>query len=129
EDHDINYFLELPTEEEVRECYHQFHKVTSNSALELSTCGVCTQEISMQQDQPSIINLKDLPNTHSLIPISSHPQHDLYDGLLLEPGGVMVVNDVVHVCICHTCLCDLQSSKNKPPQFSLANNLWIGHIP
>jgi hypothetical protein len=129
EDHDINRFLELPTKEETRECYRQFHKATSNAALELSTCGVCAQEISMRQDQPSIINLKDLPNSHSLIPISPHPQHDLYDGLLLEPGGVVVVNDVVHVRVCHTCLRDLQSSKNKLPRLSLANNLWICRIP
>ena len=46
-DHDINCFLELPTKEETRACYRQFHKVTSNVALELSTCGVCAQEISM----------------------------------------------------------------------------------
>jgi len=69
----------------------------------------------MQEDQPSIFNLKDPPNSHSLIPISTHLQHDLYNGLLLEQQGIVVDNDAVQVCICRTCLCDQQkNSKNKP---------------
>ncbi|KAF9236934.1 hypothetical protein BU15DRAFT_33175, partial [Melanogaster broomeanus] len=40
-----------------------------------------------------------------------------------EANGVTMVN------ICSGCKGDLENSKNRPPQYSLVNNLWIGHIP
>jgi hypothetical protein len=129
EDHNIDQFLELPTKEEVQECYRQFHDATSNNALELSICGICAQEISMCGDKPTLFNLKDIPNSQRLIPSSPHSRHDLYGRLLLEPGGVIGEGDKTQVRICRTCLRDLQNSSNKPPRFALANNLWIGRIP
>lgn len=126
EDHNVNRFLELPTEDDILECYCQFHEATLNSALELLICSVCAQKISVQKDKPTVVHLKDLPNSQHLLPTYPHPKHNLYDGLLLELQGIVVEGDMVQVHICCKCLCDLQNSSNKPLQLLLANNLWIG---
>ncbi|KAI5997900.1 hypothetical protein EDD15DRAFT_2109092, partial [Pisolithus albus] len=40
-----------------------------------------------------------------------------------EVDGLTMVN------LCMSCLQDLRSAKEKPPQYSLANGLWIGPVP
>jgi hypothetical protein len=50
--------------------------------------------------------------------------------MLLEPEGVIQgVEGDVHVQICGECLTQLGKDSDKPPEKSLANNLWIGKIP
>ena len=125
EDRDTAKFLELPTEERVKECYRQFYKGTSNAAVEMSVCAVCAREASIQSDQVTVQRLADLPNSYRLIPRTAHTAHDLFEGRLLEPSGVSGGD----VKVCSNCLKELHSESDKPPAFSLANNLWIGRIP
>ncbi|KAM6492480.1 hypothetical protein JOM56_012204 [Amanita muscaria] len=69
------------------------------------------------------------------IPKNPHPQHDLFDGKLLQPEGVVDGQSEAGtlVRVCHNCLADLTTAASKagekPPRFSLANNLWIGRVP
>ncbi|KAM6488770.1 hypothetical protein JOM56_015775 [Amanita muscaria] len=61
--------------------------------------------------------------------------HDLFDGKLLAPAGVVGGPSVadIQVHICKECFSDLSSDslkvRGKPPRYSLANNLWIGQVP
>lgn len=131
EPRDVSKFLELPSEERVRECYRQFYAATSNSSLEMAICAVCAREVDKKRDRVSIRDLTELPNSHRLIPAVSHPAQNLYDGRLLEPKGIEGVNEegVVRVKICGECIGALCQKADKPPALSLANNLWIGPVP
>lgn len=131
EPRDVSKFLELPSEERVRECYRQFYAATSNSSLEMAICAVCAREVDKKRDRVSIRDLTELPNSHRLIPAVSHPAQNLYDGRLLEPKGIEGVNEegVVRVKICGECIGALCQKADKPPALSLANNLCIGPVP
>lgn len=48
---------------------------------------------------------------------------------MLDPHGVFIQNEQTVVDICDDCYCDLCKKGSHPPQYSLANNLWIGPIP
>ncbi|KAL6303025.1 hypothetical protein BKA93DRAFT_826913 [Sparassis latifolia] len=56
---------------------------------------------------------------------------DLVDGLLLLPEGCTQRENVLKVNVCRECLGELyeDDEDNRPPSFSLANDLWIGDIP
>lgn len=128
---DISKFLELPDEARVKECYRQFYNATSNAAVRLVVCAVCAREVNVQSDSVIECHLSALPNSQRLIPKHAHPAHDLYDGRLLEPQGIVRSGDeggpVVRVC--KDCLEELKDESEKPPTYSLANNLWIGRTP
>ena len=101
----------------------------------MAVCGVCARELSVRDSHIRIYRLIDVPHAHRLIPKKSHPDHDLFEGKLLAPEGI--VGDVhggeTKVRVCGECLTDLVTDSvtagDKPPHFSLANNLWIGRIP
>lgn len=128
---DVDKFLQLPSEERVRECYHQFYEATSNASLEMAICAVCAREVNKKCDRVSIRDLTELPNSHRLIPAVPHPVQNLYNGRLLEPKGIEGVNEEggVRVKICGDCMGALCQKADKPPALSLANNLWIGPVP
>ncbi|KAG1744833.1 hypothetical protein EDB19DRAFT_1906543 [Suillus lakei] len=77
----------------------------------------------------SKLHFDDIPNLRQLSPSPPHPAHDLYNGQLLEPAGVITQGNDTLVNICYSCLQDLKSNGHKPPQYALANNLWIGRVP
>jgi hypothetical protein len=129
EDYEPSKFLAVPTEEEVKNCYGRFYHATSNTAVEMSICGVCARECSVVDDQVKKVLLSNLPNTNRLIPTKSHSAQQLFDGKLLEPTGVMTIDDQITITICHACHEELKKPGEKPPKFSLANRLWIGPIP
>lgn len=130
---DTSKFLELPSEEQVKSCYRQFYEATSNTALAMAVCGVCARELSVKDSCVRTHRLINLPHTDRLIPKKPHPEHDLFEGKLLEPEGV--VGDLrgkeTKIRVCGECLADLTSDSagDKPPRFSLANNMWIGRVP
>jgi hypothetical protein len=76
------------------------------------------------------VKLSDLPGSQRLVPHEPHPQHDLYEGKLLQPEGVSTndFNETI-VNVCRDCNNDLRRKSDKPPRLSLANNLWVGKIP
>lgn len=128
---DTSKFLQLPTNAQVKACYEQFYQATSNSAVEMVVCAVCAQEVNVRDDRVVARKLRHLPHSERLIPTRAHEAHDLYAGRLLQAEGCIGENlggDTM-LRICRSCLAELESNRDKPPRFSLANNLWIGRIP
>jgi hypothetical protein len=96
---------------------------TGNQALKTYVCACCSLEI----DAPKIsnIHIDHIPNSTLLIPPVAHPQHDLFNKLLLEPQGVEEATMKANLCDD----CYLELERNRLPAFSLANNMWVGRIP
>ena len=124
-----NDFLELPSDEVVRDCYRQFYEATSNSALKMAICAVCARERDYYPDKVTTVRLQDIPSPSRLFPSSPHDQHLLFNGMLLEPQGISIVGDRSIASVCGECLTDLRKGSPHPPKFSLANGLWIGPVP
>lgn len=122
-------FLDLPTDAERKACYAQFYEATSNGAIELCICGVCTCECAVLDDKVIAIPLSLIPNSMHLIPARKHVAHNLYRGRLLEPKGVVGEDDDPIMSVCGQCMEELKKPGHKPPKLSLANGLWIGRIP
>ena len=129
--HDANRYLDLPTAAEVKAVYRQFFEATSNDAVRRVVCAVCARECRRKQDGVETIRLLDIPNAHRLKPETPHPAHELFNGALLAPEGVSVDDESqeTRVNICSSCREELRKDSTFPPQFSLANGLWIGPIP
>lgn len=129
EPRDSTKYLELPTEEEIKQCYKQFFEATSNKAVVAMVCGVCGQEVYTMEEKVATVPLSKVPHSERLAPHPPHPRHQLFNGMLLDPAGVLTEKGLVHIC--GSCLRSLQksSAKGHPPRLSLANNLWIGPIP
>ncbi len=122
-------YLKLPDEEETRRCYEQFYVATGMDALRTMVCGVCAREVRERDDGVERIKLDSLPYRARLHPREPHPNHELYEGCLLEPAGVSVTEKGIVLNICRSCRDDLKRDASEPPKFSLANNLWIGKVP
>jgi hypothetical protein len=129
EEYDVSQFMDLPSQEQVKDCYRMFYDQTGARAVELGICGVCAREVNVESDRLSTMPLSEIPNVHRLIPKIHHPTHDLYDSKLLDPMGVIRNETTMDIRICHGCFEDLKKVSEKPPKYSLANNLWIGKIP
>ncbi|KAI6024020.1 hypothetical protein BKA83DRAFT_4492709 [Pisolithus microcarpus] len=123
QDHEDDYnpsqFLQPPLDEELKECYAGFFKVTSSSALESATCGVCAHDCSVSDDRLVKVYLDLLPNVGCLIPKKPHHAHDLFDGKLLDPSGVETIGGCPLVLICSSCLEELKKSSNKTVEYKL----------
>jgi len=129
EPNDDGEFLELPSDATLKSCYRQFYEATSNAALEHVVCAICARERGRQPDGISNISLEDIPSPSRLVPHQSHPDHTLFDGMLLASEGVIRQEGKATANICRECFGDLKKASTLPPKFSLANNLWIGAIP
>ena len=126
---DDGEFLELPSDAVLKSCYRQFYQATSNAALEHIVCAICGRERGSRLDGVAKINLKDISSPSRLAPHQKHPNHTLFDGMLLAPEGVSRQGEESVANICRECLGDLKKPLSLPPKFSLANNLWIGAVP
>ena len=122
-------FLQGPTPHTREECYAQFYRATSNSALDMCVCGVCGRECIVQENRASLIPLSLMPNSHRLIPAVSHVAHKLFQGKLLEPAGLTVGEEDPIVSVCGECIQELNKSRDVPPKFALANRMWVGKVP
>ena len=131
DDHDPNQYLNLPSPAEVKAVYCQFFDATSNHAVRRVVCGVCAREYGRKQGGVETIRLVDIPNVQRLKPETPHIAHELFNGALLAPEGVNVNEDSheTRVNICSSCRQELRKESTFPPQFSLANGLWVGPIP
>ncbi|PSS37626.1 hypothetical protein PHLCEN_2v553 [Hermanssonia centrifuga] len=129
--HDVEKFLDLPSEGRIWECYSQFYEATSNAATKHVICGVCAQEVSVEEEGITELTLDNIPHSHRLRPTTSHNEQTLYTGLLLQPDGINHGDEGHYtVNVCRECLSDLSKREpDLPPKFSLANDLWIGPIP
>jgi hypothetical protein len=96
---------------------------TGNDALKTVVCACCATETESRNT--SKIHIEHIPNSKLLIPRESHPQHNIFNNLLLEPQGVDQVTGMT--LLCDGCYQDLE--RNQLPPFALANNMWIGEQP
>ena len=129
DDPDTGEFLDLPSEVTRKACYRQFYKATSNAALKLAVCAVCGRERDRQPDGVSSLDVKEIPSPSRLVPQQPHPKHTLFDGMLLQPEGLINRGDRLFANVCGECMRDLRKQAPLPPRFSLANNLWVGAVP
>ncbi|KIO05487.1 hypothetical protein M404DRAFT_25202 [Pisolithus tinctorius Marx 270] len=77
--YDPTRYLELPTQDEVKQCYANFYQATSNLALATGTCAICARERSIELEGLKVIKLADLPNMQRLKPHRSHKEHFLIE--------------------------------------------------
>ena len=100
----------------------EFIDHTGNLAMAVGSCAVCARETSMSDLTER--DLDAIPNPSRLHPLTAHPAHDLFKGMLLHPAG-MLNGERVYVCI----ECDRALYSDKIPPLALANGLWIGRVP
>ena len=86
---DKGYFLELPSETVLKSCYRQFYEATSNAAPEHIICAVCARKRGCRLDSVSKFGLNDIPSPTRLVPDQPHPNHTLFQGMLLALEGVI----------------------------------------
>ncbi|PSR77379.1 hypothetical protein PHLCEN_2v7930 [Hermanssonia centrifuga] len=130
--HDIDKYLDLPSDATLHQCSIEYIQATSDSSVQLSVCAICAREVAVKDDNVINIPLRDIPHQPRLFPHRAHAEHDLYDGMLLEPSGVQVQatgdeEDGPRANVCGSC--HDQLSKDGTPVLSLANGLWIGRVP
>ena len=128
-DPSLNSFLQLPTPAQLKGCYRVFYNATSNKALASTTCGICTHNVNINEQKVTHFEINSLPNAHRLIPCNLHLAHTLFNGKLLKPRGVRNDGSDSLVMACKDCVSSLNKPKDVPPEYSLANNMWIGNIP
>lgn len=101
----------------------EFIDRTGNDALKMCVCACCALET--EASKISKIHIDHIPNRNKLAPMEPHPQHVLFDNLLLDSHGVDQATKTVNLC--DNCYLDLE--RDKLPSFALANNMWIGEQP
>jgi hypothetical protein len=125
-DDDLNMFLDLASEEEIKECFRRFRAVTSNDRLRIHRCVVCARELGAEEGNMS--NALDDSSIRNLLrPCHIHSAQVLWHGALVLGEDIWEIDNAQSAWICNDC--ELSLRKGKVPRFSLANNLWIGNIP
>ncbi|KAJ3568696.1 hypothetical protein NP233_g5549 [Leucocoprinus birnbaumii] len=115
-------FLEVVSEEVVKDCTRAFIARTGNEALTTSPCGVCAR-LTPNATIITFDTVTDIPNSHLLKPHRLHPHHNIIAGLIFHE----TVQNGSPVDVCTECLRRLKL--DKLPPLALANNMWIGAIP
>ena len=127
---DTSRYLELPTQDDINQCHQAFYEFTGNTATAAAVCAVCARETPICSSGFQYFTSADIVNRHRLIPKKSHPAHYLLDGMLLEPAGVVEESAGERwIRICRDCQAALRKDHDRPPQYSLANGLWVGRTP
>jgi hypothetical protein len=123
EDTVVNHsFMKAPSKQVIDNAIVEFIERTGNNAMAVGVCAVCARERNRSELTPYRIDL--IPNPQRLQPEVPHPAHDIFNGMLLHPGG-MTNDEIANVCM--DCVRALNSDKT--PIFALANGMWVGAIP
>jgi uncharacterized protein DUF6570 len=117
-----NEFMRPPPKHVIDAAIAEFIDRTGNTALAAWACAVCARETTAAKI--SKLRLDSFPNPQRLTPAMPHPNHDIFDGMLLHPPGIMS-DGIGNVCA--ECLRALRA--DKIPAFALANGMWIGRAP
>jgi hypothetical protein len=115
-------FMKSPLTETVNTAISEFIDRTGNAALAIGICAVCARET--MSTNLSLQRLDSVPNPHRLKPITPHPSHDLFNGMLLHPPGVLE-GGRGNMCA----ECEMALKADKIPKHALANGMWIGRVP
>ena len=116
--------------DDVNWCHQAFYDSTGNAATASAICAVCARKTLISTSGFECHALKDVVTSCRLVPTKPHPTHYLVQGMLLEPGGVVEgTSGEVTIQICRDCQAALHKPDDRPPQYSLANGLWVGKMP
>lgn len=118
-------FLEAPTQKVVEDCIARFIDRTCNESLATLVCVVCAREVPKAEVDDVLISA--IPHRELLIPIETHPAHELSDGMLLYVPAITTCFQRQAGAVCNDCMLSL--NKNQIPPQSLANGMWIGDVP
>lgn len=121
----IDHFMDLPTEEDVRLRHQLYYDATSNEALAQEVCVCCAREM-WKKDTEEVL-MAELKSKEKLVPWKAHPAHVLHEGMLLLCDRLKETESGLAGAFCSECLRSL--AKNRRPRLSLANNMWIGNLP
>lgn len=119
-------FLDLASEEELRDCFRRFRAATSNESLRKCICVVCARQMALEKGERSSL-LHESRMRALLGPRHVHSAQVLWHGALVMQTGNVPMEDASTMWICFECSSVLQ--KGKIPRYSLANDLWIGEVP
>lgn len=121
----IDCFMDLPTEEDVRLRHQLYYDATSNEALAQEVCVSCAREMWKKDTEEVLI--AELESKEKLVPWKLHPAHVLHEGMLMLCDRLKQTESGLAGSFCSECLRSL--AKNRRPRLSLANNMWIGNVP
>jgi len=110
-------FMKVPSKQVLDNIVVDFLECTNNKALQLVVCACCAREVNTSE--ASMYSLLAIPNQYLLKPQEAHVQHDLYNGILLEPAGVDLKTK--EATICDECYNRLKTGKLPP--LALANDM------
>jgi hypothetical protein len=126
---DTSRFMQLPSQEQVHQCYRDFFNATNAESLAMAVCALCAREVSRVEDNVTEVELASIPNAYQLKPTINCDAHELFEGMLLEPAGMLIdAEGVRKINICGNCLKEMKKDLRSPPPYSLANNLWVRRI-
>ncbi|KAG1792365.1 uncharacterized protein HD556DRAFT_1444624 [Suillus plorans] len=128
DEHDYSKYLGLPSEQEIKKCFQAYISGTSNGALAMLICIVCTWEL--MKSEGDMHHLCRIPNIRQWLSVSMDmvpAAAMLWEGLLLLEGHVKGEAPDTTGWICSECCRSLEA--DTMPKFALANNMWIGPIP
>jgi hypothetical protein len=117
-----NGFMRAPPKHIIDSSIVEFIDRTGNSAMAVGICAVCARE--MNKRELTLHQINSFPNPHRLKPVVAHPHHDIFNGMLLHPAGLL---DNSKGNICMDCARALHN--DRMPSLALANGLWVGRIP
>jgi hypothetical protein len=118
----LEKFLDVTTDEEMKDCFRKFRAATSNERLKVFRCVVCAREL--EGEKGGLSELLEKSAVRDLLkPLHSHSAHALWHGALVLGEDI----NGWKAWICWECSSALE--KEKVPRYALANELWIGTIP
>lgn len=118
-----NDFMRSPTQAELDSAVARFIEATSNEALEKGSCGSCARETPSRELKSA--SIESIQTQKLLAPSTSHPAHELTNGMLLYKNSVNMTRKLFKICV----ECETSLHSDKTPKLSLANNMWIGDVP
>ena len=81
-DRDIDKFLELPSEDDVKGCHQAFIEVTSNNAIASGVCVICTRE--KWAFEGGYMTILDIPNIQvRLAPVEEKSFSNCWEGIVV----------------------------------------------
>lgn len=118
-------FLQVVSPSVVNSSIAGYLERTSNEALRSASCICCSRWI--RKSLLHVVSFEEIPNRYLMKPVVDHPAHKLYEGLLIEPRGLLELHDRRDALICRECYRHLRC--NSLPPLSLANDMWVGEVP
>ena len=53
--HDISQYMNIPTDDQRKDCYRAFYEATGSDAVAIATCGICAREVGLSLVIPMVV--------------------------------------------------------------------------